>query len=123
MGNHDNTVVTERIKPNTKHLWKVFWILLILTGLEFVVAFTIGVDDPLSKWIKIGIFIAMTIVKAYYIVGIFMHLGAETKSFIWTMVLPVIFVFWLIGALLIEGNYFGESKDSPINPAKLEKTK
>lgn len=98
----------ERQKPNTKHLWKVFWILLILTGLEFLVAFTIDADH--YKWTKIGIFVIMTIVKAYYIVGIFMHLGSETKSFIWSVVLPVIFVLWLIVALLVEGEYFGIEK-------------
>lgn len=98
----------ERQKPNTKHLWRVFWILLILTGLEFVVAFTVDADH--YKWTKIGIFVIMTIVKAYYIVGIFMHLGSETKAFIWTMVLPVIFVIWLIVALLVEGEYFGIEK-------------
>lgn len=98
----------ERQKPNTKHLWRVFWILLILTALEFVVAFTIDADH--YKWTKIGIFVIMTIIKAYYIVGIFMHLGSETKTFIWTMVLPVMFVIWLIVALLMEGEYFGIEK-------------
>ncbi len=98
----------ERQKPNTKHLWKVFWILLILTGLEFVVAFTVDADH--YKWTKIGIFVIMTIVKAYYIVGIFMHLGGETKTFIWSVVLPVLFVLWLIVALLVEGEYFGVEK-------------
>ncbi len=98
----------ERQKPNTKHLWKVFWILLGLTALEFVVAFQVDADH--YKWTKILIFVIMTIVKAYYIVGIFMHLGSETKTFIWSMVLPVIFVVWLIVALLIEGDYFGVEK-------------
>ncbi|MBX2954083.1 MAG: cytochrome C oxidase subunit IV family protein [Leadbetterella sp.] len=98
----------ERQQPNTKHLWKVFWILLILTGLEFAVAF--GIDADHYKWTKIGIFVIMTIIKAYYIVGIFMHLGSETKAFIWTIVLPIIFVLWLIVALLVEGDYFGVEK-------------
>lgn len=102
-----NTPV-ERQKPNTKKLWRVFWILLILTALEFLVAFTIDMDN--HKWLKINIFILMTIVKAYYIVGIFMHLKDETKAFMWSMILPVIFVLWLIGALLIEGEYFGIEK-------------
>ncbi len=107
MDNNHNTTV-ERQKPNTKKLWQVFWILLILTALEFVVAFTISADD--HKWLKIWIFVGMTIVKAYYIVGIFMHLKDETKVFIWSMILPIIFVLWLIGALLIEGEYFGIEK-------------
>ncbi|MFS0491735.1 cytochrome C oxidase subunit IV family protein [Leadbetterella byssophila] len=98
----------ERQKPNTKHLWKVFWILLGLTALEFLVAFQVDADH--YKWTKIWIFVIMTIVKAYYIVGIFMHLKSETKAFIWYMVLPIMFVIWLIIALLIEGDYFGKER-------------
>lgn len=106
MDNNHTTI--ERQKPNTKKLWKVFWILLGLTALEFLIAFQVDADH--YKWTKINLFILLTIVKAYYIVGIFMHLKDETKAFIWTMVLPIIFVLWFILALLIEGNYFGIEK-------------
>ncbi|WP_138482202.1 cytochrome C oxidase subunit IV family protein [Dyadobacter bucti] len=82
-----------------KAIWKTFWILLILTAIEFVIAFTVphGV-------LKISIFIVMTIVKAFYIVGEFMHLKHETKSLIWSILVPIIFVAWLILALLLEGH-------------------
>lgn len=81
-----------------KAIMKTFWILLILTALEFVIAFTVphGV-------LKISIFIVMTIVKAFYIVGEFMHLKHETKALIWSILVPIVFVLWLILALLIEG--------------------
>jgi cytochrome c oxidase subunit 4 len=96
---------SERQKPQTKILWKVFWILLILTAFEFVVAFGLDADD--FKYTKIGIFIIMTIVKAYYIVGTFMHLKDEVKSMIWTVILPALFVVWLLVALVAEGGYIG----------------
>ena len=104
----ENSTPVERQKPNTKHLWKVFFILLILTALEFLVAFTISADT--HKWLKIWIFVIMTIIKAYYIVGIFMHLKDEAKPMIWSLAIPMIFVLWLIVALLVEGNYFGLEK-------------
>ncbi len=94
---------TEHSKPQTKAFWKVFWILLAITAVEFVIAFTIDADK--YKWTKIGLFIILTIVKAWYIVGTFMHLKDEVKSLIWTIVLPCLFVVWLIGALIMEGGF------------------
>lgn len=94
---------TEHSKPQTKEFWKVFWILLIVTGIEFIIAFTIDADK--YKWTKIGLFIILTIVKAWYIVGTFMHLKDEVKSLIWTIVLPCLFVVWLIVALIMEGGF------------------
>jgi cytochrome c oxidase subunit IV len=87
-----------------KVIWKTFWILLAITALEFLIAFTLhhGV-------LKIGIFIVMTIVKAFYIVGEFMHLKHETKGLIWSILIPIIFVCWLILALLLEGHAIFEA--------------
>jgi cytochrome c oxidase subunit IV len=95
----------ERIKPNTGKLWKVFGILLVLTLVEFGIAF--GLDTDVFKFTKISIFVIMTIVKAYYIVGIFMHLGDESKSLKWIVIIPVLFVVWLLVALIVEGGYIG----------------
>lgn len=100
-----NQISVEKKKPDTKGLWKVFWILLGLTALEFLVAFTVDADA--LKWTKINIFLFLTIVKAYYIVAYFMHLRDEAKFLIWSILLPCIFIIWFIGALLVEGNYFG----------------
>jgi len=96
---------TEKLPAQTKEIWKTFWILLGITAFEFLIAFTIDADQ--YKWTKVWIFIILTIVKAYYIVGIFMHLKHEVKSLIWTIVLPCIFVVWLIVALIVEGGYIG----------------
>src|SRR5678816_3786872 len=52
---------------NTKMIWKVFWILLSVTIFEVAISFT-----SVPKHILLYIFIALTIVKAYYIVGFFM---------------------------------------------------
>ena len=86
--------------PQTKVIWKTFWILAAVTALEFVIAFTMHAGPA-----KIGIFVFLTIVKATYIVGEFMHLKHETKSLIWTILIPTLFVAWLLLALLLEGGY------------------
>ncbi|UBM57271.1 cytochrome C oxidase subunit IV family protein [Marinilongibacter aquaticus] len=108
MAAHIENTPTERIKPQTKQLWKVFWILLGVTALEFLIAFTVSANSLSGKWFKIGTFIILTFVKSFYIVGTFMHLKDEVKSMIWSVVLPVIFVIWFLVALvLLEGGYIG----------------
>lgn len=96
-------------KPQTRALWRVFWILLGITAVEFIIAFQISADTDFGKWLKISLFIILTFVKTFYIVGTFMHLKDEVKGLIWTIILPTIFVFWFIAALVyFEGSYIGE---------------
>ncbi len=86
-------------KPNTKKIWRVFWILLGVTALEFLLAFTVPRGVLLTS-----MFVGLTIVKAFYIVAEFMHLRQEVKVLIWSIVLPTIFIVWLLIALMLEGN-------------------
>lgn len=94
-------------KPQTKAIWRTFWILLAITVVEFIIAFTV----PSSMHtIKVAVFVGLTIVKAFYIVSEFMHLKGEVKMLIWSILIPTIFVIWLIIALLIEGDSIFESR-------------
>lgn len=86
-------------KSKVRHLLKVALILFIVTVFEFVIAFTME-----SSPLRTSIFIGLTIVKAFYIVSEFMHLGHEAKVLIWSILIPMLFVVWLIIALLMEGN-------------------
>jgi cytochrome c oxidase subunit IV len=86
--------------PNTGAIWKTFWILLVLTAIEFVIAFTMPANT-----LRVAIFCGMTIVKAFYIVGEFMHLKHEVKSLIWMVLIPTLFVVWLLVALIYEGGH------------------
>jgi cytochrome c oxidase subunit IV len=97
---HGNQHQGEIPKANTKAIWRTFWILLIVTAFEFLIA--LGFDWP--GGIKAGIFILMTFVKAFYIVGEFMHLKHEVKVLIWSIVIPMLFIMWLVVALMMEGN-------------------
>ena len=97
---HGHHIPADGGAAQRKVIWKTFWILLILTALEFLIAFTMHHGK-----MRITIFVLMTIVKAFYIVGEFMHLKHETKSMIWSILLPCIFVLWLLLALILEGGF------------------
>ncbi|MEP2025264.1 MAG: cytochrome C oxidase subunit IV family protein [Reichenbachiella sp.] len=92
-------VVIPADKAKIKHIWMVTLYLFLITAGEFAIAFTLDASP-----IKTIIFIVMTIVKAYFIMSEFMHLGHETKGLKWSIVGPLAFVVWLIGALLIQGD-------------------
>lgn len=73
-------------------------ILLVITAVEFVLAFTM--ERGLLLYF---LFIALTIVKAKYIMMEFMHLGDEVKPLFYSIIVPLIFLVWLIIALMKEG--------------------
>lgn len=103
MENHSSThkVVVQPVdKAKINGILKVAMILFVVTVLEFAVAFTIPHD---LAALRIIIFVGMTIVKAFYIVAEFMHLGHEVKVLIWSILIPTVFIMWLIAALLIQG--------------------
>ena len=91
-------------------IWKVFWILLGLTTFE--VALGMIKPDVLVNTQFLGtkllnhIFIVLTLIKAGYIVLVFMHLGFEEKSLKWTILIPAfILVPYLLFIILTEGAY------------------
>jgi cytochrome c oxidase subunit 4 len=103
MAQHSSQSHTGEIpKANTKHIWKTFWILLGVTGLEFLFAFTM----PRGVLLTV-IFVTLTIVKAFYIVAEFMHLKHEVKVLIWSILIPTVFIIWMLVAFLIEGSAIG----------------
>ena len=90
-------------KEKIKKLWTVAGILGGVTALEFVVAFSMH-HGPL----KTSIFVVMTIIKAAYIVGEFMHLRYEVKVLIWSILIPMAFVVWMLVAFVYEGMKISE---------------
>ncbi len=93
-----------------KNIWKVTYILTLITAVEVA----IGIIWPRSamgaeswSWwsIKMG-YLLLTLIKAAYIVLIFMHLGDERKSFKWTILAPyALFICYLIFIILTEATY------------------
>lgn len=105
MSHHDEPQVTilPPDKEKIKKLWTVAGILGAITAVEFVVAFTM---HP-GAW-KTAIFVVMTIVKAAYIVGEFMHLRHEVKVLMWSIIIPMVFVVWMLVAFVYEGMKLSE---------------
>ena len=92
-------------KEKIKHLWQVAGIMAIVTTFEFVIAFTMT-SGPL----KTSIFVVMTIIKAGYIVGEFMHLRYETKLLFWSILVPTVFIIWMLVAFVYEGLAIGPAR-------------
>jgi cytochrome c oxidase subunit 4 len=87
-------------KAKIKKLWTVALYLLVITIIEFIIAFTVPHE---YKQLRVWVFVGLTIVKAAYIVGEFMHLRYEVKVLFWSILIPVIFIVWMLVAFVYEG--------------------
>jgi cytochrome c oxidase subunit 4 len=92
-------VVIPPNKEKIKKLWTVAGIMLGITIVEFIIAFTM-LHGPL----KTTFFVILTIFKAGYIVGEFMHLKYEVKVLFWSVLIPMSFIVWMLVAFVYEGS-------------------
>lgn len=95
---------------STKAIWKTFRILLYITIFELILAIGYYEIDfsnkELVKSILNGVFIILTLAKAFFIVAEFMHLGHEIKNLIMTIVVPLLLFVWFIAAFLWDGDSY-----------------
>ncbi|MEL6251467.1 MAG: cytochrome C oxidase subunit IV family protein [Bacteroidota bacterium] len=97
--------------------------LTALTAFEFLIAFTwewflvdtLGFGFETGIAIKNATFFILTIFKAFLIVAEFMHLGHEVKRLGWTIMIPFVFIIWLIIGLVWEGTYWGKQSSEAIS--------
>ena len=92
--------------PSTTRIWKTFWILLIITVIELFLGLTMYWWPNMAEWLHVavkGVIVILSLSKAFYIVGIFMHLGDEIRNMIMTIVVPLMLFVWFIGAFLWDG--------------------
>lgn len=95
---------TETPKDMKSQIWKTFWILFAFTIVDIILYFILLSNHSMMKnWV----FIILGIVKAYYIVGIFMHMKFERKSLMYMIVIPMVFVIFLVALMIIEGDFTG----------------
>lgn len=90
--------------PVVRTLVRVFWILLIVTIVEVCFAFLHYFTNFPPRPLLDSIFIGLTVVKAFFIVAEFMHLRHEIKNLIFSILVPLLFIFWAITAFLADGN-------------------
>lgn len=119
----------EEGKVKRKKLWTVFGIMLAITIVELCIGFkahSLGLlnDDRTSTVLLKFIFIGLTLLKAFYIVFKFMHLGDEKKWMKYTIIGPyTVFIVYLIFIIIGEANYSKEHKakmDELIVKQKIE---
>jgi cytochrome c oxidase subunit 4 len=87
-------------------IWKVFFILLGITCIEFFIALYLAPHYGIpSHWIN-PIYIVLTLFKAFYIVAYFMHLKFEKLGLALAIIIPILFIIGLILVLTNESHYW-----------------
>jgi len=117
-------------KHHKSDVWKTTILLSIVTIVE--VLFAIFYEKSLAPmgwplWILRVFLIVMSLVKAVYIMAVFMHVKHEKKAMILTITVPFTLLIWMIIAFLLDGeswnnynkNRFGEKP----NPSVIEQHK
>lgn len=107
---HTASEITFHHEPasDTKRIWRTFWLLLFITIVELALGFSMylwAMPDWVQLFLK-GVIVILSLAKAFYIVGIFMHLGDEIRNMIMTIVVPLLLFVWFIGAFLWDGSAY-----------------
>lgn len=113
MSEHQHTLSSPEITfahepaQGTGRIWKVFWLLSVVTIIELVLGFGLARhwygSAGMILFVK-GAICILSLAKAYYIVSVFMHLGDEVRNFIMTIVVPLLLFVWFIAAFLWDGD-------------------
>ncbi|HEX8376564.1 MAG TPA: cytochrome C oxidase subunit IV family protein, partial [Pedobacter sp.] len=75
-----------------------------ITAIEFIIALAVP-ESIMGKGVRNTIYIALTLLKAFYIIAFFMHLKFEKYGLIASIVLSLIFIVYFIVLMLTEGAY------------------
>jgi cytochrome c oxidase subunit 4 len=94
----------EHESMSKRKIWKVFFILLAITVVEFILALLVP-ESIMSKGVKNFAYIVLTLVKAFYIVAFFMHLKFEKYTLIVAISVSFIFILYFIVLMMNEGSY------------------
>lgn len=101
---------------DTKAIWRTFRILLYITLFELILAigyYEMTFSNPhLVKHILNGVFIILTLAKAFFIVAEFMHLGHELRNLIMTIAIPALLFVWFIIAFLWDGGSYKDLRNN-----------
>lgn len=88
-------------KSKVKTFIRVTVILAAVTAFEYLIAFTVPHE---YKMTRVVVFVVLTIVKAFYIIMEFMHLGHEKKSLKLSVILPMMFIAFFIFIMIYQGD-------------------
>ncbi len=91
----------EEYKHHVSAVWKTTILLAIITIVE--VAGALVYPDSWPGGVLSLFFIVMSLLKAFYIVGVFMHMKYEKHALVLTVTTPCLFLIWAVIAFLWEG--------------------
>ena len=96
-------------KKIRKNIFKVTIILTAVTIIEVIMGANFQRNDTFTWDMIVTGFVILTILKAGYIVSVFMHLGDERKNIQRTILIPYIFfmVYMIVLITIIEGGFQG----------------
>src|SRR5215475_14207608 len=112
MDNAQGTVAAAHAEPSFDRsaIWKTFRILLYITLFELALAigyYEIHFENrELVKHLLNGVFIILTLAKAFFIIAEFMHLRHENRNMILSLAVPAMLFLWFITAFLWDGNSY-----------------
>lgn len=86
-------------------IWQVAGILSLITAIEFIIALVLIPKGLMSQHIGNYVYIALTLLKAFYIVAYFMHLKFEKLGLQLSLTVSFIFIIYFIVLMLIEGGF------------------
>jgi len=102
---HDLSV--EAYEKQVSAVWKATLWLSLITVVEVAAAllwiWVIFPDGGGPRMLLNTFFIMASLLKAFFIVGEFMHVRYETRSLALTILVPTVFLIWFIIAFLWEG--------------------
>lgn len=98
-------------KSQVRAVWIATGWLSLITIIEVVIALIwLYVYDPegnlngtMKRYLLNAFFVGASLLKAYFIVGEFMHVKYETRALAITILAPTMFLIWFIIAFLWEG--------------------
>ncbi len=89
-------------KSQVKAVWVATAIMAVVTVIE--VGMAINWPEGWSRGLLNLMFIFMSAMKAFYIVGEFMHLKYELRAMALSILMPLLFLVWAIIAFSWEGD-------------------
>ncbi|MGB0838993.1 MAG: cytochrome C oxidase subunit IV family protein [Chitinophagales bacterium] len=110
---HSHILSDEAYKSQKSAVIRATVWLSVITLIEVAAALLwlnlMSADAP--KMLLNGFFIAASLLKAYFIVGEFMHVNYEDRALALTILVPTVFLIWFIIAFLWEGSEWKENRN------------
>jgi len=112
MGGH---LTQEEYKSQVRSVWRSTIILSVVTIVEIVLALLhlYGVQpfSSISKGFLSLIMIVLSLLKAYFIVGEFMHIKYEKRALTLSILVPLVFLIYGVALFMNEGGAWHMMRD------------